>query len=76
MAVMETLLLHVATTGALLAALLALLVIYLIFFASKSPEEDKEPPGPKPLPLLGNLHLLDLKQLHVSLLNVSRLFFR
>ncbi|XP_056609426.1 cytochrome P450 2K1-like [Triplophysa dalaica] len=72
MAVMETLLLHVSTTGALLAALLALLVIYLIFFASKSPEEEQEPPGPKPLPLLGNLHLLDLKQLHVSLLNLSK----
>ncbi|XP_073721221.1 cytochrome P450 2K1-like isoform X1 [Misgurnus anguillicaudatus] len=69
MALVETLLLNVSSTGALLAALLLLLVIYFCF---RSPEDDQESPGPKPLPLVGNLHILDLKQLHVSLWNLSK----
>ncbi|XP_073713848.1 cytochrome P450 2K1-like [Misgurnus anguillicaudatus] len=69
MALVETLLLNVSSTGALLVALLLLLVIYFCF---RSPEDDQEPPGPKPLPLVGNLHILDLKQLHLSLLNLSK----
>uniref|UniRef100_A0A672NK52 Cytochrome P450 2K1-like n=1 Tax=Sinocyclocheilus grahami TaxID=75366 RepID=A0A672NK52_SINGR len=43
------------STGTLLGALLLLLVLYLLSSGSKSQKEGKEPPGPKPLPLLGNL---------------------
>lgn len=71
MALVETLLMHVSTTGALLGAVLLFLVVYLFSISSSSPEEGKDPPGPKPLPLLGNLLQLDLKQLHVSLWEVS-----
>lgn len=71
MALVETLLMHMFTTEVLLAAVLLFLVVYLFSISSSSPED---PPGPKPLPLLGNLHLLDLRQLHMSLCKVSLAF--
>ncbi|KAK9978450.1 hypothetical protein ABG768_020201 [Culter alburnus] len=61
MSVFESLL-QFLSTGTLLGALLLLLVLYLLFSGSKSQKEGKEPPGPKPLPLLGNLLTLDLKR--------------
>ncbi|KAK2916848.1 hypothetical protein Q8A67_001222 [Cirrhinus molitorella] len=69
MALVETLLMHASTTGALVAAVLLFLVVYLFSISSSSPED---PPGPRPLPLLGNLHLLDLRKPHVSLCNLSK----
>ncbi|XP_042573528.1 cytochrome P450 2K1-like isoform X2 [Cyprinus carpio] len=59
MSVVESLL-QFSSTGTLLGALLLLLVLYLLSSGSKSQKEGKEPPGPKPLPLLGNLLTLDL----------------
>ncbi len=59
MAVVESLL-QFPSTGTLLGAFLLLLVLYLLSSGSKSQKKGKEPPGPKPLPLLGNLLTLDL----------------
>ncbi|KAG1966961.1 cytochrome P450 2K1-like [Pimephales promelas] len=61
MAVIESLQ-QFLSTGTLLGASLLLLVLYLLSSGSRSQKEGKEPPGPKPLPLLGNLLTLDLKR--------------
>uniref|UniRef100_A0AAR2J6C3 Cytochrome P450, family 2, subfamily K, polypeptide 22 n=1 Tax=Pygocentrus nattereri TaxID=42514 RepID=A0AAR2J6C3_PYGNA len=58
-------------TGILLGVvLMSLLVVYLL--SSDSQQEWKEPPGPKPLPILGNLLELDLKRPYLSLLSMSK----
>ncbi|XP_017572521.1 cytochrome P450 2K1-like isoform X3 [Pygocentrus nattereri] len=59
------------STGILLGVvLMSLLVVYLL--SSDSQQEWKEPPGPKPLPILGNLLELDLKRPYLSLLSMSK----
>ncbi|XP_072125190.1 cytochrome P450 2K4-like [Mobula birostris] len=59
-----------AVTLVLLCALVALFVAYFRT-GSKSPGETNFPPGPTPLPIIGNLHLLDLKKPHQSLMELS-----
>ncbi|CAI5684570.1 cytochrome P450 2K1 [Oreochromis niloticus] len=57
----------------LLGAFTVLLLIYLISSSSFSTQKKgKEPPGPRPLPLLGNLLQLDLKKPYNTLLELSK----
>ncbi|XP_048035226.1 cytochrome P450 2K6-like [Megalobrama amblycephala] len=60
-----------SSTGTILALLL-FLVIVLFSISFRSQDEGKYPPGPKPLPLLGNLHMLDLKKTYLSLWELSK----
>ncbi|XP_051995751.1 cytochrome P450 2K6-like [Xyrauchen texanus] len=72
MVFMEMVLLQGFSTGVLLGVLLLLVVVYLLLSGSSSQDEGKDPPGPKPLPLLGNLLMLDLKKTYVSLCDLSK----
>ncbi|KAM9339278.1 cytochrome P450 2K4-like [Symphorus nematophorus] len=66
-------LLQSSSPVSLLGALVVLLLVYLISSSSFSSQEDmKDPPGPKPLPLLGNLLQLDLNRPYVTLLELSK----
>uniref|UniRef100_A0A8C1Q3Y8 Cytochrome P450 2K1-like n=1 Tax=Cyprinus carpio TaxID=7962 RepID=A0A8C1Q3Y8_CYPCA len=73
MAVFESLL-QFSSTGTLLGALLLLLVLYLLSTGSKTQKEGKEPPGPKPLPLLGNLLTLDLTRPFDAFFELSKTY--
>ncbi|KAL1278819.1 hypothetical protein QQF64_025492 [Cirrhinus molitorella] len=73
MAVVETLL-QFPSTGTILGALLLLLVLYLLSSGSKSQKERKEPPGPKPLLLFGNLLTLDLTRPFDTFFELSKTY--
>ncbi|XP_070843487.1 cytochrome P450 2K1-like [Chaetodon trifascialis] len=65
--------LFLLTPASLLGALVVLLLVYLVSSSSFSSKADgREPPGPRPLPLLGNLLQLDLKRPFDTLLEFSK----
>ncbi|XP_068454926.1 cytochrome P450 2K1-like [Clinocottus analis] len=65
------LVLQFSSSVSLWGALVVLLLVYLVSSFS-SQEDRKEPPGPKPLPFLGNLLLLDLKRPYNTLVELSK----
>ncbi|XP_055754651.1 cytochrome P450 2K1-like isoform X2 [Salvelinus fontinalis] len=65
-------LLQTSSTVTLLGALLFLLALYRLFSGSNSEEQGKAPPGPRPLPLLGNMLQLDLKRPYRTLCKLSK----
>ncbi|XP_073692397.1 cytochrome P450 2K1-like [Garra rufa] len=73
MAVVESLL-QFPSTGTILGAFLLLLVLYLLSSESKPQKKGKEPPGPKPLPLFGNLLTLDLTRPFDTFFELSKTY--
>ncbi|KAK2855892.1 hypothetical protein Q5P01_004627 [Channa striata] len=62
-----------STSVSLLGTLGVLLLVYFISSTGLSSKgEGKEPPGPRPLPVLGNLLQLDLKRPFITLLKLSK----
>ncbi|XP_035378699.1 cytochrome P450 2K1-like isoform X1 [Electrophorus electricus] len=72
MTLVEELLLQPVSTGILLGAVLMVLLVVYLFSSDSDTDTGKEPPGPKPFPVLGNLLQLDLSRPYVTLCSMSK----
>ncbi|KAM9354931.1 cytochrome P450 2K1-like [Pholidichthys leucotaenia] len=62
-----------SSSVSLVGALITLLILYFILSSSfYSKKHGKEPPGPTPLPLLGNMLQLDMKKPHDSYMELAK----
>ncbi|KAM8725155.1 cytochrome P450 2K1-like isoform 1-T1 [Acanthopagrus schlegelii] len=68
--VVADLLLQSSSSVSLLGALVVLLLVYIV--SSSSFKNRKEPPGPKPLPLLGHLPSMVFRKPHTEFLELSK----
>nr|XP_009674369.1 PREDICTED: cytochrome P450 2K1-like [Struthio camelus australis] len=60
-----------------LAGLVLILILLLVLkreYFWKSHARDGFPPGPRPLPIIGNLHILDLKRPYRTMLELSKTY--
>ncbi|XP_046893417.1 cytochrome P450 2K1-like [Hypomesus transpacificus] len=70
MSVLDSVVLQTPSLVTLLGTVVFLLLLYLLSCSSQ--EQGKDPPGPRPLPLLGNLLMLDLKRPNQTLCELSK----
>lgn len=68
-------LLQSSTSASLLGAVIGLLVLHFVYSSFSSEDKRREPPGPRPLPLIGNLLQVDPKMLDRSLFDVRNVLF-
>ncbi|XP_068135083.1 cytochrome P450 2K1-like [Hyperolius riggenbachi] len=59
-------------TTILLAIILGFIVIKFFHNPKQRGSDSRFPPGPKALPIIGNIHILDLKRPHKSLMQLSK----
>ncbi|XP_073530065.1 cytochrome P450 2K1-like [Phyllobates terribilis] len=49
-----------------------LFLFFVLFFIERKKNAYNFPPGPRPLPIIGNLHILDMKKPHITMHQLSK----